>query len=73
MKPRGFLLEVKTTLNNNNLGMVLEEQHDKVSEAVVLFLQGLGYPIRKRRSQSTTPAKINSLPGIPKKISFYAL
>ena len=28
-------------------GMVLEEQPEKVSEAVKLFIQGLGYTLRK--------------------------
>jgi hypothetical protein len=39
--------------------MILEEQPAKVSEAVGLFVQGLGYVFRPRKARSTqgTPVK----------------
>ena len=41
-----------TWMKISDAGMVLEEQQDKVAEALGLFLQGLGYPIRLGRSRS---------------------
>ena len=41
-----------TWMKISDAGMVLEEQPDKVAEALGLFLQGLGYPIRLGRSRS---------------------
>ena len=45
----------KTTwMKITNAGMVLEEQPDKVAEALCLFLQGLGYTVKIGRSRSDT-------------------
>ena len=43
-----------TWMKISDAGMVLEEQQDKVAEAVGLFLQGLGYTVRMGRSRSAT-------------------
>jgi len=43
-----------TWMKITDAGMVLEEQKEKVAEAVGLFLQGLGYTISMGRSRSAT-------------------
>lgn len=50
-----------TWMKVGDSGMVLEEQPQKVAEAMKLFLQGLGHTLRPSRSQSvtTTPTKLN--------------
>jgi len=49
-----------TWMKINNAGMVLEEQPEKVAEAMILFLQGLGYTLKIMRSKSATvrPTKL---------------
>ena len=52
----------KTTwMKINNAGMVLEEQPDKVAEALSLFLQGLGHNVKIGRSRSapTRPSRLD--------------
>ena len=52
----------KTTwMKINNAGMVLEEQPDKVAEALGLFLQGLGHNVKIGRSRSapTRPSRLD--------------
>lgn len=52
-----------TWMKIRDAGMILEEQDEKVAQALILFLQGLGHPLRKGRSKSVsaTPRKM-SLP-----------
>ena len=49
-----------TWMKISNAGMVLEEQPEKVAEAIILFLQGLGYTLKIMRSKSATvrPTKL---------------
>ena len=50
-----------TWMKISDAGMLLEEQPEKVAEAVGLFLQGLGYTLRMGRSRSAT-VRPNKLP-----------
>ena len=43
-----------TWMKIGDAGMVLEEQKEKVAEAIGLFLQGMGYTLRIGRSRSAT-------------------
>ena len=49
-----------TWMKITDAGMVLEEQPEKVAEAVSLFLQGLGHTLNVHRSKSATvrPSKL---------------
>jgi len=46
-----------TWMKIQNAGMVLEEQQEKVAEAVGLFLQGLGHTLRMGRSRSAVETR----------------
>ena len=50
-----------TWLKVGEAGMVLEEQPEKVAEALSLFLQGLGYTLNILRSKSASvrPSKLD--------------
>jgi len=50
-----------TWMKIQNAGMVLEEQQEKVAEAVGLFLQGLGHTLRIGRSRSAVNNTQNRL------------
>ena len=49
-----------TWMKINDAGMVLDEQPEKVAEAVSLFLQGLGHTLKVQRSKSANvrPSKL---------------
>lgn len=46
-----------TWMKIQNAGMVLEEQQEKVAEAIGLFLQGLGHTLRMGRSRSAVETR----------------
>ena len=46
-----------TWMKIRDAGMVLEEQKEKVAEAIGLFLQGLGYTLRMGRSRSAVETR----------------
>jgi len=54
-----------TWMKMQDAGMVLEEQANKVAEAIRLFLQGLGYTLRLGRSKSVcaSPLKLQNPDG----------
>ncbi|KAL1456777.1 hypothetical protein WDU94_001479 [Cyamophila willieti] len=45
----------------SDCGMVLEEQPSKLTEALRLFLQGLGYAVKLGRPKFTTSASLEVL------------
>ncbi|XP_071749869.1 protein NDRG3 isoform X3 [Lepeophtheirus salmonis] len=51
-----------TWMKIQDASMVLEEAPSKVAEAVKLFLQGLGYSLRNKRSQSVCATPSNGTP-----------
>lgn len=53
-----------TWMKLSDCGMVLEEQPGKVSEALTLFIQGLGYALHQCRRKSSTASSI-SLSDVP--------
>ncbi|KAL1456778.1 hypothetical protein WDU94_001479 [Cyamophila willieti] len=46
----------------SDCGMVLEEQPSKLTEALRLFLQGLGYAVKLGRPKFTTSASLEGKP-----------